>query len=196
MPRPDAPANVIPLDRPWGTFRTRGSSVLCPDGKRRALARVAQCADSFFSVRAAVRYRGRTLSGFVDERGFHSAAWPALPGLSPRDAWRSAWRRARSHTDHNATAWPPAAPVSQAMHSLAVEAQKARRGADFLAMVERGFAFYAREPRDLAPRLRMLLASQYGSVDTADGLRWYRARCAIRNDRPRGTALAIFKGTP
>jgi hypothetical protein len=48
---------------PWGLYH--GGRVLCSDGKVRALARIAQTADTFFSVPAAVRVRGRTVSGYV-----------------------------------------------------------------------------------------------------------------------------------
>lgn len=38
---------------------------MCSDGRVRALARIAQTADTFFSVPAAVKVKGRTVSGYV-----------------------------------------------------------------------------------------------------------------------------------
>lgn len=48
---------------PWATYL--GGRALCPDGKVRALKRIALCADTFFSVPAAVSYKGKTVAGFV-----------------------------------------------------------------------------------------------------------------------------------
>ena len=48
---------------PWGTFH--GGRALCSDGKVRALSRIALTADTFFSVPAAVKVRGKTVSGYV-----------------------------------------------------------------------------------------------------------------------------------
>lgn len=48
---------------PWGTYH--GGRALCSDGKVRALARISPTADTFFSVPAAVKVNGRTVSGYV-----------------------------------------------------------------------------------------------------------------------------------
>jgi hypothetical protein len=48
---------------PFGTFIA--GRALCSDGKVRSLARIAQTADTFFSVPAAVKVNGRTVSGYV-----------------------------------------------------------------------------------------------------------------------------------
>lgn len=48
---------------PWGLFR--GGRAMCSDGKVRALKRIAETADTFFSVPAAVAVNGRTVSGYV-----------------------------------------------------------------------------------------------------------------------------------
>lgn len=48
---------------PWGFYR--GGRALCPDGKVRALKRIAETADTFFSVPASVTYRGKTIAGYV-----------------------------------------------------------------------------------------------------------------------------------
>jgi hypothetical protein len=42
---------------------------LCSDGKVRKLARIAEYGDTFFSVRAAVKVRGKTVAGFVSIEG-------------------------------------------------------------------------------------------------------------------------------
>jgi len=48
---------------PWGIYT--GGSALCADGKVRKLAKIAQTADTFFSIPAAVRVHGKTVSGYV-----------------------------------------------------------------------------------------------------------------------------------
>jgi hypothetical protein len=49
---------------PWGLFRRYGHRVLCSDGKIRACT-MAQTADSFFSVPASIRIKGKTITGYV-----------------------------------------------------------------------------------------------------------------------------------
>lgn len=59
---------------PWSLFC--GGRALCSDGKVRALARIASTADTFFSVPAAVKVKGKTVSGFVTietREGFSTA---------------------------------------------------------------------------------------------------------------------------
>lgn len=48
---------------PWGLYVT--ARVLCSDGKVRTVSRISQTADTYFSVPAAVRVKGRTVSGYV-----------------------------------------------------------------------------------------------------------------------------------
>lgn len=48
---------------PWGTFVT--ATVLCSDGIVRNVSRIANTADTFFSIPAAVKVKGRTVSGYV-----------------------------------------------------------------------------------------------------------------------------------
>jgi hypothetical protein len=55
-------------DGPWSIFV--GGRALCPDGKVRALSWVAQCADSYWTVPAAVKVKGKKVSGFVTFKGF------------------------------------------------------------------------------------------------------------------------------
>lgn len=55
---------------PWGLIRRNGNRLLCADGKVRA-AELAECADTFFSVPASVRIKGRRITGYAttDDRG-------------------------------------------------------------------------------------------------------------------------------
>ena len=60
---------------PWGTYV--GGRALCSDGKVRALKRIAQTADTWFSVPASVKVKGYTVAGYIsiDDDGvvkFHS----------------------------------------------------------------------------------------------------------------------------
>lgn len=48
---------------PYGTFTRNGHRLLCSDGKIRAAA-LAPTADTFFSVPASIRIKGRTISGY------------------------------------------------------------------------------------------------------------------------------------
>ena len=47
---------------PCGLFRR--AAAVCPDGRLRTV-RLAAVADTFFSVRARLSYRGRTVTGFI-----------------------------------------------------------------------------------------------------------------------------------
>lgn len=49
--------------QPWGFYC--GGAALCSDGKVRKLKRIAITADTFFSVPAAVKVKGKTVSGYV-----------------------------------------------------------------------------------------------------------------------------------
>lgn len=49
---------------PWGLFTRNGHRVLCSDGVIRA-ASMAQTSDTFFSVPASVRIKGKTVTGYV-----------------------------------------------------------------------------------------------------------------------------------
>lgn len=51
------------VDYPWGRFA--GGRVMCSDGKVRSLKRISECADTFFSVPAAVNVGKVTVSGYV-----------------------------------------------------------------------------------------------------------------------------------
>ena len=58
-----AQGTFLATRQPWGIFV--GGRALCPDGVVRNLKRISICADSFFSVPAAITYRGKTIAGFV-----------------------------------------------------------------------------------------------------------------------------------
>jgi hypothetical protein len=49
---------------PWGFFRRTGHRLLCADGVIRA-AELAQTADTFFSIPASIRIRGKRVSGYA-----------------------------------------------------------------------------------------------------------------------------------
>lgn len=48
---------------PWGLFH--GGAAQCADGTVRRLKRIAQTADTFFSIPASVTVRGKTVAGYV-----------------------------------------------------------------------------------------------------------------------------------
>lgn len=48
---------------PWGTYDR--AQVLCSDGKVRATTRIAETADTFFSVPASVKVSGKTVAGYL-----------------------------------------------------------------------------------------------------------------------------------
>lgn len=52
----------VTVRMPWGLF-VKGRAV-CPDGKVRAI-RLSDCADTFFSIPASVKYRGKTVAGYA-----------------------------------------------------------------------------------------------------------------------------------
>jgi hypothetical protein len=49
---------------PWGLFHRTGHRLLCADGIVRA-AELAQCADTFFSIPASIRIRGKRITGYA-----------------------------------------------------------------------------------------------------------------------------------
>lgn len=52
----------LEIRMPWGIF-IRGK-VICPDGKAR-IVRLAETADTFFSIPARLSYQKKTIAGFV-----------------------------------------------------------------------------------------------------------------------------------
>lgn len=85
---------------PWGFFRRKGTRLLCSDGKTRAPAYLAETADTFFSVPAAMRIRGKYITGYMTT---DEANHP-----TDRTKTRKAWTF-RAHTDQPGNplpAWP------------------------------------------------------------------------------------------
>jgi hypothetical protein len=82
---------LVRVTRPWSLYRKQGSRVLCADGKIRSLAYLADTADTFFSVPAAIRVQQKYVSGYVtveeNESGQRVFAF-------------------RSHTKHHFPKWP------------------------------------------------------------------------------------------
>lgn len=60
-------ADGTSLVRDFGVFGSafRGGRAKCQDGSVRTLVRISETADTFFSVPAAVKVQGRTVSGFI-----------------------------------------------------------------------------------------------------------------------------------
>lgn len=60
---------TINYSQPWGLIRRNGNRLLCADGKVRA-AELAQCPDTYFSIPASVRIKGKRITGYAtgDER--------------------------------------------------------------------------------------------------------------------------------
>ena len=50
--------------QPWGLFRRCGHRLLCADGVIRA-AELASTADTFFSIPASIRIRGKRVTGYA-----------------------------------------------------------------------------------------------------------------------------------
>ena len=50
---------------PWGFYSRKGTRLLCSDGKVRAVAYLAGTPDTFFSTPAAVRVRGKYITGYM-----------------------------------------------------------------------------------------------------------------------------------
>lgn len=54
------------IDYAQGPFPViRGAAAECPDGKVRKVVRISETADTFFSIPAAVKYKGVKVSGYV-----------------------------------------------------------------------------------------------------------------------------------
>ena len=54
----------LTVSYPWGIINIAGKA-LCSDGKVRTLKRIAETADTFFSIPASVRVAGKTVAGYV-----------------------------------------------------------------------------------------------------------------------------------
>jgi hypothetical protein len=49
---------------PWGLIRRNGNRLLCADNIVRA-AELAQCADTYFSIPASIRIKGKRITGYA-----------------------------------------------------------------------------------------------------------------------------------
>ena len=49
---------------PWGLIQRNGNRLLCADGNIRA-AELAQCPDTFFSIPAHIRIKGKRIEGYA-----------------------------------------------------------------------------------------------------------------------------------
>jgi hypothetical protein len=49
---------------PWGLIRRNGNRLLCADNIIRA-AELAQCADTYFSIPASIRIKGKRITGYA-----------------------------------------------------------------------------------------------------------------------------------
>jgi hypothetical protein len=61
-------------EAPFGWYR--GGAALCTDGKVRKLKRIADTADTFFSVPAAVTVNGKTVSGYITVEAMSGSSVP------------------------------------------------------------------------------------------------------------------------
>lgn len=57
----------LTTDGSWSVF-VAGRAV-CPDGKVRALSWIAPCADSYWTIPAKVKFKGKSVSGYVTFSG-------------------------------------------------------------------------------------------------------------------------------
>lgn len=71
----------VTVRMPWSLYVS--ARVLCPDGKIRKTKRIAQTADTFFSVPCAVYVNGKTVAGYmtVETRAGLSTATESDPAV-------------------------------------------------------------------------------------------------------------------
>jgi hypothetical protein len=76
-----ADGTFLIVSYPWGVYH--GGRALCSDGQARQLKRIAETADTFFSVPASVRVKGKTVAGYVtvETRKGNSTATDADPAV-------------------------------------------------------------------------------------------------------------------
>jgi hypothetical protein len=100
-----AHGTYLEVAMPWSLYR--GGAALCPDGKVRKLARIAESADTWFSVPAAVKAYGKTVAGYVTVEtvaGFETVTDddPAIVKFIPYQYRRNAFVFDRKESDHDA----------------------------------------------------------------------------------------------
>jgi hypothetical protein len=64
----------IHVSQPWGMMHTRGTRLLCSDGKIRAPHRLASTSDTFFSTPAAMRINGKYVTGYMTTESAYNPA--------------------------------------------------------------------------------------------------------------------------
>lgn len=64
----NATQTTVQITMPWGLYGKYGNRLLCSDGVIRA-ARLAPTPDTFFSVPASVRVKGKHVSGYYTKEG-------------------------------------------------------------------------------------------------------------------------------
>lgn len=71
---------------PWGLIRKNGNRLLCADNIVRA-AELAKCADTFFSIPASIRIKGKRIRGYAtcDDRN-GERIWLFRPFDSEKEA--------------------------------------------------------------------------------------------------------------
>lgn len=55
----------VTTTQPWGIMHRHGTKLLCSDGKIRSVAYLASTPDTFFSTPAAMRIKGKYISGYM-----------------------------------------------------------------------------------------------------------------------------------
>lgn len=58
-----AKGTYLQYTMPWGLYV--GAKALCPDGKVRKVKRIASTPDTYFSIPASIKYKGKTVAGCV-----------------------------------------------------------------------------------------------------------------------------------
>jgi len=60
---------------PWGLIHTKGTRLLCADGKIRSVSRISSTADTFFSIPCAIRVKGVNITGYATSQEEHAAPY-------------------------------------------------------------------------------------------------------------------------
>jgi hypothetical protein len=78
---------------PWGIIRRNGNRLLCADNIVRA-AELAQCADTFFSIPASIRIKGKRITGYAtSDESNGERVWTFRPMDIEKEAYPFlAWR--------------------------------------------------------------------------------------------------------
>lgn len=72
---------------PWGLIRRNGNRLLCADGNIRA-AELAQTPDTFFSIPAHIRIKGKRIEGYASsDESQGERVWTFRPMNSEKEAF-------------------------------------------------------------------------------------------------------------